>query len=269
LPERSVAVLKPVSEPVSEEDRGSNRSTNDAAKLASHRSNQPSFGAMLPVRLMGVLYTLRTGSMARFELMRDLKADHWQMRRGTVFIGAIIGGDVDRAYVQIKGYIDPGTERLVKIEGELLGDDGGAGLRGKQRRVSSVWVKVLDRAAQAGVQIATSILNSRASSVIIATDPYRTIRSQGESQSQNNRSFVEVPAGAVGFVMVTQLPESAEADSNLAAAKPLKNEFADQDLVELMTSADPARIRAALPRMNAELRQIAEMVIREIEAAGK
>ncbi len=262
---RNVVTLKPAGN----EDHGSKPQTEERPKLAGIPSGQPSFGAMLPVRLMGVLYTLRIGSMARFELMRDLKADRWRMRRGTVIVGSILGGDADRAYVQIKGYLDPDTEQLIKIEGELLGDDGGAGLRGKQRRVSPIWVKALDRAAQAGVQIATGILNSRASSVIIATDPYGTIRSPGESQPQNNRSFVEVPAGAVGFVMVTQLLEAEDRDSDLAVAKPRKNEFADQDLAELMTSADPARIRAALPRMSAELRQIAEMVIKEIEAAGK
>ena len=91
--------------------------TDDRPKLASGLSSQPSFGAMLPVRFMGALYTLRAGSIARFELMRDLKADRWQMRRGTVFIGSVISGDVDRAYVQIKGYLVPETERLVKIEG--------------------------------------------------------------------------------------------------------------------------------------------------------
>src|SRR5262249_6925180 len=159
-PERTVLALKSMGG----KELGGKPQTEDRPKLASALSSQPSFGAMLPVRLMGALYTLRIGSMARFELMRDLKADRWRMRRGTVFIGAIIGGDVDRAYVQIKGYLDPETERLVKIEGELLGDDGGAGLRGRQRRVSPVWVKILDRAAQAGVQIATGILNSRASS---------------------------------------------------------------------------------------------------------
>src|SRR5262249_43944960 len=122
------------------------------------RSNIPPFGAMLPVRLMGALFTLRAGSIARLELTRDLKADHWAMRRGTIFIGAVLGGDLDRAYLQIKGFVDPDTESLVKIEGELLGDDGGAGLRGKRRRVAPVWAKALDRAAQAGAQIATGVL---------------------------------------------------------------------------------------------------------------
>jgi hypothetical protein len=223
---------------------------------------------MLPVRLMGALYTPRTGSLARFELTRDLKTDHWRLKRGTILIGAVIGGDADRAYAQIKGVIDPDTQKLVKLEGEILGDDGGAGLRGKPRRVSSVWARALDRAAQAGVQIATSILNRGASSVIIATDPYGTIRSEN-SRSNGNRSFVEVPAGAVGFVMVTTLPEVDEAGSHPAEGNERKNEFSDQELAELMTSADPARIRAALPRMAPELRRIAQMALKEIEAAGK
>lgn len=168
----------------------------------------------------------------------------------------------------VKGVIDPDTQKLVKLEGEILGDDGGAGLRGKPRRVSSVWARALDRAAQAGVQIATSILNRGASSVIIATDPYGTIRSEN-SRSNGNRSFVEVPAGAVGFVMVTTLPEVDEAGSHPAEGNERKNEFSDQELAELMTSADPARIRAALPRMAPELRRIAQMALKEIEAAGK
>jgi hypothetical protein len=248
---------------------GNSSSLDARPKSPNQRQGLPSFGAMLPVRLTGALYTLRVGSIARFELIRDLKADRWRMRRGTVFIGNVIGGAGDRAYVQIKGYIDPGTERLVKMEGETLGDDGGAGLRGKRRRVSSAWLKALDRAAQAGVQIATGILNSGASSVIIGADPYGTIRQTDDARSDGNRSFVEVPAGAVGFVMVTTLPESGEADSHLAEGNQRKNEFADQEMAELITSADPARIRAALPRMNSELRQIARMALKEIEKAGK
>jgi hypothetical protein len=224
---------------------------------------------MLPVRLMGALYTLRAGQVARFELTRDLKGDRWRLRRGTVFIGNVVGGDVDRAYVQIKGYVDPETGRFVKIEGETLGDDGGAGLRGKRRRVSSAWLKALDRAAQAGVQIATGVLNSGASSVIIGADPYGTIRSTDEAWSNSNRSFVEVPAGAAGFVMVTTMPEAADTDPHLAEDNQRKHEFADQDLADVITSADPARIRAALPRMNLELRQIALTALKEIEGAGK
>jgi hypothetical protein len=223
---------------------------------------------MLPVRLMGVLYTLRQGSLARLELVRDLRAGNWQLRRGTVFIGQTLGGELDRAYLQIKGFIDPDTQTFTKLEGEVLGNDGGAGLRGKQRRISPAWVRVLDRAAEAGVQIATGVLNRRSSSVVIAADPYGTYRSASgadSSRSDQNRTFVEVPAGTTGFVMVTTLPE-ATSDSHLAKAGSQAESLTDEELAELMAEAKPSRIRAALPRMNPELQRVAQMVLKEIEA---
>jgi len=238
-----------------------------SARLAK-RPATPNFGAMLPVRLMGVLYTLRQGSLVRLELVRDLKAGNWQLRRGTIFVGQTIGDDLDRAYLQIKGFIDPDTQTFTKLEGEVLGNDGGAGLRGKRRRISPVWVRVLDRTAEAGVQIATGVLNRRSSSVVIAADPYGTYRSASgadSSHSDQNRTFVEVPAGTSGFVMVTTLPE-ATSDSNLAKAGVREEGLTDEELARLMAEADPARIRAALPRMNPELQRVAQMVLKEIEA---
>ncbi len=231
----------------------------------------PTFGAMLPVRLMGVLYTLRQGSLARLELVRDVKNERWALKRGTVFVGSLLGSELDRAFVQIKGYIDPETNALTKLEGELLGGDGGAGLRGKRRRISPVWVKVLDRAAQAGTQILTSVLGRGNSSVIVTADPYGTFRPPSESQS--NRSFVEVPAGSVGFILVTSLPASGQSDSYLASSDSQGNdkqgELSDSELVELFAEADAERIKSALPRMNPELRQVAEAALREIEATDK
>ena len=233
----------------------------------------PSFGAMLPVRLMGVLYTLRAGSLVRLELARDIQSEGWTLKRGTVFVGVVLAGELDRAYVQIKGFIDPDTQGFVRLEGELLGNDGGAGLRGKRRRVSSAWGKALDRIAQSGAQILTGILGRQGSSVIVATDPYGVYRStNGADSSRDNRSFVEVPAGEVGFVLVTALPEAEKSDSHLAnrsTADEQPDALPDAELAQLLAEADPAEIRAALPRMNPELRRVAEMVLREIETANK
>jgi hypothetical protein len=232
------------------------------------REARPGFGAMIPVRLMGVLYTLRAGSLARLELPRDVKTDHWQLKRGTIFVGNVLGANLDRAYVQIKGYIDPETQAFTKIEGEILGNDGGAGLRGKQRSLSPVWAKVLDRAAQAGVQIATGVLNRRGSSVIVATDPYGIYRSSSgiDGASEQNKTFVEVQAGTMGFVLITTLPEQTTAHSNLAGINSAQENLTDDELVELMTEADPARIRAALPRMPPEFQQVVRNVLSEIES---
>lgn len=244
------------------------KSVGDQQTRLIKRISKPNFGAMLPVRLMGVLYTLRIGSLARLELVRDLKTQHWQLKRGTVFIGNVVGGNLDRAYLQIKGYIDPNSQSFTKLEGEALGNDGGAGLRGKQRQMSPVWVKVLDRAAQAGLQIGTSILNRRSSAVIVATDPYGTYRSTtgANGQSDQNRNFVEVSAGTVGFVLVTTLPESEVSNPHLAEAGVKDGNLSDDELAELMTEADPARIRAALSRMSPELQRVAQAVLNEIEA---
>lgn len=249
-------------------DRTDQPDQNSSSSRLTRRTAAPNFGAMLPVRLMGVLYTLRQGSLARLELVRDLKAGNWQLRRGTVFIGQTLGGELDRAYLQIKGFIDPDTQTFTKIEGEALGNDGGAGLRGKRRRISSAWVRVLDRTAEAGVQVATGVLNRRSSSVVIAADPYSTYRSASGAdglRSDQNRTFVEVPAGTTGFVMVTTLPE-ATSDSHLAKAGSQAESLTDEELAELMAEAKPSRIRAALPRMNPELQRVAQMVLKEIEA---
>ena len=241
---------------------------NSPSSRPTKRTAAPNFGAMLPVRLMGVLYTLRQGSLARLELVRDLRAGNWQLSRGTVFIGQTLSGEFDRAYLQIKGFIDPDTQTFTKLEGEVLGNDGGAGLRGKQRRISPAWVRVLDRAAEAGVQIATGVLNRRSSSVVIAADPYGTYRSASSAdglRSDQNKTFVEVPARTTGFVMVTTLPE-ATSDSHLAKAGSQAESLTDEELAELMAEAKPSRIRAALPRMNPELQRVAQMVLKEIEA---
>lgn len=255
--------------PVVKADFKGSEGDNKPLRLV-RRMVTPSFGAMLPVRLMGVLYTLRAGALARLELARDLKAGDGQLKRGTVFIGNVVGGDLDRAYLQIKGFIDPDTQQFVKLEGEVLGNDGGAGLRGKRRRVSPAWVKVLDRAAEVGTQIATGLFNRRASSVIVSSDPYgayRTSAGLDGLQAYQNRTFVEVAAGTMGFVLVTTLPETSKSDSHLAKFDAATDNLPDAELAELIAEADPGRIRAAMPRMSPELQQVARLVLKEIEPA--
>lgn len=229
----------------------------------------PSFGAMLPVRLLGMLYTLRPGTLARLELLRDSKTEHWQLPRGTVFVGAVQGAGRDRAYVQIKGFIDPTTERFTKLEGEALGSDGGAGLCGKERRLSSVWLRVLDRAAQTGTQLLTSLLGRSGSQIIIAADPagmYRSAMNNESSQLQNNRSFVEVAAGTVGFVLVTTLPATTSADVPVATSQATaQSSLTYAELADLFSSSDPIKIRATLPRMTPEVRRIVEQSLKEME----
>ncbi|MBS1808783.1 MAG: hypothetical protein JST84_11370 [Acidobacteria bacterium] len=223
----------------------------------------PSFGAMLPVRLLGMLYTLRPNAFVRLELLRESKTEHWHLPRGTMFVGAVQGAGRDRAYVQIKGFLDPTTERFTKLDGEALGSDGGAGLRGNERRLSSVWLRVLDRAAQTGTQLLSSLLGRNGSQVIIAADPAGMYRSamNNEAALQTNRSFVEVAAGTVGFVLVTTLPTAVPTDTPVTQNTSPES-LTDAELADLFSSSDPAKIRAALPRMSPEVRRVLEQSLK-------
>src|SRR5262249_57364617 len=122
--------------------RASQQTGPAVPRLTEPRVVLPPFGAMLPIRTMGALYTLRPG-LARFELMRDVRGQGWQMRKGTTLIGQQQGSEYDRAYVSLLGFIDPESKRFVKATGEMLGADGAPGLQGKRRQISSRWARVL------------------------------------------------------------------------------------------------------------------------------
>ncbi len=232
----------------------------------------PQFGAMLPVQLMGALYTLRQGSLARLQLMRDVRGAGWQLKRGTVFVGEVRESVLDRAYLQIKGYIDPGSDGFVALGGEMLGSDGASGVRGKRHKLTRAWTRVLDRLANAAIQAAQNSLG-RNQAIIIGGDPYGIYRDTGILGGVRSESglkeFVEVAAGSVGFVLVTDLPRAAGRDRQSQPAQPPTEEICDAELAEILKSDDPERLRTALPRMIPPLKSVAEQVLREIEAEKK
>ncbi|MGH9970778.1 MAG: hypothetical protein ACREBG_23710 [Pyrinomonadaceae bacterium] len=95
-----------------------NKSAPDKSKLQS--TVLPPFGTMLPVRTQSVILTVRNNSYARLELTRDLKGEGWSLPKGTVLIGHTGGSEVDRAVVNIIGYLDPRENRFVKMAGKFL-----------------------------------------------------------------------------------------------------------------------------------------------------
>lgn len=221
----------------------------------------PPFGALLPVRTLGAIYTLRS-SLARFELTRDLRGDGWMMKKGTTLIGQQQGSQLDRAYVNLTGFIDPDSNKFVKLTGDTLGDDGAPGLKGKRKRLGSRWARVLSTAASAGVTLGQAAL-SRGGAIVNVSGAV-TPEIQGLSQNVvNSREFVEVPAGSPAFVLVTVLPkEIAGADPEPAPEKE-EPSLGDQELASLLTEGSPEQIKSALPRMTPELRKVAEAVLKE------
>ncbi|MFY9610293.1 MAG: hypothetical protein WAU45_16980 [Blastocatellia bacterium] len=257
---------------------------NASRKLSTNPSIAPvvlpRFGSILPVRTLGKIYTLRSGSSIRLELTRYVSGEGWSLSKGTVLIGQVSGSERDRAFIAITGFIEPSRDRFVNLAGETLGDDGGSGIRGKFHKLSSGWSRAFARVASSAVNVAGAVAGSRISGqpVIITDVGSRTISpfsSEVDSSLLNQaRGFVEVPAGTAGFVMVTTLPADVKAvdaepdhpaqfsDTTTASANQ-SGALTQEELAQLLTSGDTTRIREALPRLSPQMRRVAETVLAE------
>ncbi len=260
------------------------KTTAATPKLVRERAPEavvPSFGTMLAVRTLGAIYTLRSGSLARFELTRAVSGEGWSLPRGTIFVGTLRGGEYDRAYLSLIGFIDPATKRLVKVGGDVLGSDGGSGLRGQRRQLSSRWSRLVGEGLRSAVQVAQSALAGRGGGTTIimpgvrsAAQPELTVLS-GRS---NSREFVEVSAGAPAYVMITDLPETIKGVDAITELEPDEltraldsgerstgTGLTDAELATLLSEGSPAQIREALPRMTADMRRVAETLLEQSE----
>jgi hypothetical protein len=266
-PERSIRCA-PTPVPVSARRAITGASTN--AKLAENAASAflkqpeprvvlPPFGTMLPIRTMGALNTLRP-SLARFELMRDVRVQGWHMRKGTTIIGQQQNSEYDRAYVSLIGFIDPASKLFVKAPGEVLGADGAPGLQGKRRQINSRWARVLGQVATSAVSLGQAALARGNSTTVVLPG---AVASELTPSVASHREFVEVPAGTPAFVMITDLPKEAQAIDADPFAEGIEEPLTDGELAELLSSDSPEKIRAAIPRMTPELRRIAEAVLKE------
>src|SRR5262247_486697 len=264
-PERSIRCA-PTPVPVSARQPGasanakaSEQTAPAVLKLTEPRVVLPPFGAMLPIRTMGALYTVRPG-LARFELMRDVSGQGWQMRKGTTLIGQQQGGEYDRAYVSLVGFIDPESKRFVKAPGEVLGADGAPGLQGKRRQVSSRCARVLGRVATGAVSLGQAAISRGNSTTVVLPG---AVAPELTPSVASRREFVEVSAGTPAFVMITDLPKEAKGVDADSLAEGNGETLKDEELAELLSSDSPEKIRAAMLRMTPELRRVAEAVLKE------
>ncbi|MEK6320991.1 MAG: hypothetical protein AABN33_04850 [Acidobacteriota bacterium] len=283
-PEKTHSGTSPVTSPETSHPDRPSFVTPDSRKLSTKPSIAPvvlpSFGSILPVRTLGKIYTLRSGSSIRLELTRYVSGEGWFLSKGTVLIGQVRGSERDRAFIAITGFIDPSRDRFVNVAGETLGDDGGSGIRGKFHKLSSGWSRAFARVGSAAVNVAGAVAGSRISGqpVIITDVGSRTISPfsyEVDSSLLNQaRGFVEVPAGTPGFVMITTLPADVKGvdaepnhlagSSNITAAGASQSGVLTQEeLAILLTSGDTTRIREALPRMSPQMRRVAETLLTE------
>jgi hypothetical protein len=268
-----VPAVKPLAAPGGG-DRGSDR-RGDRGSVAV-----PPFGSMLPVRSLGMIYTLRSGGLVRFELTRDVKGQGWALPHGTVMVGALRGSEFDRAFISLVGFIDAESGKFVKITGDVLGSDGGGGVKGKRRKISSGWSKVLGKLGEAGLNAAVGLAGSVGRRPVIIADAFGGMgaRVTGEFDgalfNKDRNVFVEVGAGTACYILITELPETIQGVDALAkfAGREVESRadseqprgvtgISERELAELIQSGDPEQIRAALPRMTAEMRRVASTVM--------
>ena len=81
------------------------------------------FGALLPVRLVGAIYTLRSsGGVVRMELTQPVEGKGYSYPAGTTLIGNLRGGESTRAFVSVVGLIRSGVRRASEIHRRTYGD---------------------------------------------------------------------------------------------------------------------------------------------------
>lgn len=293
-PERSIRCAVPAASPSPQTNSTTSRTLqhqSEPSGPAPSTRNEPSvvlpaFGSMLPVRTLGTLYTLRSGSLVRLELTRDVRGQGWAMRKGTIIVGVSRGSEYDRAYLAIVGFIDSESGRFVKLTGDVLGGDGGSGLRGRRRSLTSAWSRAFSRIGTSAVNVAGLMLGGLGNNSVVVSDAYgyrvvNPVSSElsgliSERTNQQQRGFVEVAAGTQGYMMVTDLPQEIRGIDALAelSAKDLAERsdangvrastgLSERELADLLSSGSPEQIRAAMPRMTPQMRRVAEAVIAE------
>lgn len=248
--------------------------SSQSLSASNQTANAPAFGTLLPVRLLGAIYTLRgSGGLVRMELSRSIKKGEFSYPAGTVLVGRLRGSEYNRAYLSVVGAIDPKSGRLVKFEGEVLDVDGASGVKGERKSVKSWGAKFLAGLREAGGQ-AVNVLaarnGGRGGTVILGGgsgglggEVSSIIR--GDSQGD---SFVAVRAGTEAYVLVTDLPGEQRTDDvdeseRLAGDKLPGVNLTEPEMAEILSTDDPEKIRAALLKMSPQFRALAIKAIEE------
>jgi hypothetical protein len=150
------------------------------------------------------------------ELTRAIEGKGYFYPAGTMIVGNVRSGETVRAFVTITGLIDPVSGDLVKFGGELLGRDGGSGIEGKRRNLTSQWARFFQTMKETSVSVLGSVGAIRSGSTVVLSEPIRRGSesmtgdlSESISPKRNEDTFLEVAAGASGYVLVTGLPENS------------------------------------------------------------
>ena len=242
------------------------------------------FGSILPIRLVGSVYTLRNSAgFVRMELTRSVEGKGFAYPAGTVVVGTLRGSEYKRAFISVVGLVDSKTGNLVKFSGEVLGNDGASGMSGRRRKISSAWSRALTGLREAGTAALGALGNMRSGGTVVISDSTQKASGVLTGQisdlvgsKQKTDEFVEITAGTNGFVLVTNLPgedsnktiasTSRIAGSGMESNAATLSGLTDEELADLFSGASPEKLRAALPRMTPEFRRLAEQALAALKS---
>jgi hypothetical protein len=289
-PERSIRVSTLLANNSGNTSVAGSQNLAGAMPTQAERTTQsvplPPLGTMLPVRTLGAVYTLRSEGYVRMQLTRAISGQGWSLPRGTELYGVVRGSDyeIGRAYVQLVGFIDQASGKLVRLQGSLLGSDGTDGLRGRKHSLNSGWSRALKIAGAGVVEALSTVAATIGNRPVYVGDVYgygaprmtsplmRELN--GLAYRQGRAGFIEVPANTAGYVFVMTSPreiQGVDADASTSADELRRmsdtgqaragGQLSEAELVELMTNGSADDIRRALPRMTPEMRRVAEAVL--------
>lgn len=243
------------------------------ARVSRPIPSRPPLGSLLPVTLLGGLSTVVDNGIVRFQLQREVGGRNWRLPQGTTFVGRVSGSDQNRGYVRIIGYITENDE-LVPLSATLTGSDGFPGLVGERRRLDSRWASIFSKLANAGLSLGQSVLLSRSRGgvfVPVSSLPQEVFSSEVATlqPTARKKEFVQVLAGANGYLLVDQLPEAKTIDTLPSSVPSDSQSITDAELAELVENFDPDRIRRAIPRMPPQIRSLFERALQLDEEARR
>ena len=254
-----------------------------AVKGAVKGPSEIAFGSLLPVRLVGTVFTLRNSAgFVRMELTRGIEGKGYAYPAGTIVVGTLRGSEFKRGFITVVGLIDPKTGQLVKFSGEVLGRDGASGMSGRRRTVTSAWSKALSGLRDAGRAALGALGNLRGGGTVVISDSTQKASGVLSDQAsgliggkQKSDEFVEIAAGTTGFVLVTSLPDKEQSVSlddsitNGSASlnkSPTISGLSDEELADLFSEASPEKLRVAMPRMTPAFRKLAEETLSRLKS---
>lgn len=235
-----------------------NASSDDAGRISKieYERNaiaRPNFGTVLPVKMLGRLHTLGTNGLARMELTRAVEGSWGTLPRGTLFVGRVAGGEANRLFVSLLGYIEPRSNRLVTLGGDLQGKDGALGIEGDVKRVGSQWKKVFGGLLSTAKEIGTAYLLGRSGGSGTVINNGQLSQIPNALDGKETTKFVLVPAGSQGYIVINDLPPAIESDERLGSSQDLT----DDDILKMIQTQSPQDIERIIPQLSPRGQQIA------------